>query len=312
MIWFEKFTRVCAETSVPFCFLDVSYWVADWAEGQGLVTAAVMVMSSFVKEELCAGDNVTELLLYCRDDNLRSQAVARRLGFIPTTNANADNCFTLQLDDMWQSRAFQAIREYGVRRRAEKERRQYDTAVMNREKCRAKKLRKLRENFPMQDHDNCDAAGTYLEGLRRSSSQEAKWRIVDECYKLEESEYSYDEEARRREAVLRGREILCEFLTQKIIPDSMEIDRLLELDGGRSAIASFRERLMETQRNQWQTMQKGRVPALSRLSQYRGEVLVESPQASGPPESRIRRYHESMGSLAPLESLNDVWQAIQG
>ncbi|KAF4717369.1 hypothetical protein FOZ62_020954, partial [Perkinsus olseni] len=99
---FEKFTRVCPETSVPFCFLDVSYWVADWAEGRGLVSTAVMVMTSFVTEELCAGDNITELLLYCRDDNLRSQAVARRLGFLPTTNANADNCFTLQLDDMWQ------------------------------------------------------------------------------------------------------------------------------------------------------------------------------------------------------------------
>ncbi|KAF4722855.1 NAD-dependent protein deacetylase sirtuin-2, partial [Perkinsus olseni] len=98
---FEKFTRVCAETSARFCFLDVSYWVADWAEGQGLVTAAVIVMSAFVKEELCAADNVTELLLYCRDDNLRSQAVARGLGFLPTTNANADNCLTLQLDDMW-------------------------------------------------------------------------------------------------------------------------------------------------------------------------------------------------------------------
>ncbi|KAF4660212.1 NAD-dependent protein deacetylase sirtuin-2 [Perkinsus olseni] len=246
MIWFEKFTRVCPETSVPFCFLDVSYWVADCAEGQGLVSTAVMVMTSFVKEELCAGDNVTEVLLYCRDDNLRSQAVARRLGFIPTTNANADNCFTLQLDDMWHS------------------------------------------------------------------SQEVKWRIAEGCYKLEESEHSYDEEARGREAVLRGREILCEFLTQKIIPDSMEIDRLLELDGGRSAIASLRERLLETQRNQWQAMQPGRVPTLSHFSQYRGEVLVGSSQASGPPESRIRRYHESMGSLAPLESLDDVWQAIQG
>ncbi|KAF4704576.1 hypothetical protein FOZ63_011848, partial [Perkinsus olseni] len=239
---FEKFTRVCAETSARFCFLDVSYWVADWAEGQGLVTAAVIVMSAFVKEELCAADNVTELLLYCRDDNLRSQAVARGLGFLPTTNANADNCLTLQLDDMWQYRVSQAIRANGVRRWAEKER------------------------------------SEYLKGLRRSSSMDVKWRIVEECYKLEESEHSYDEEARRREAVLHGREILRESLTQKIIPDSMEIDRLLVLDGGRSAIASLRERPPEMERNQWQAMQKGREPAFSHLNQYRGKVHVESSQ----------------------------------
>lgn len=53
---FEKFTRVCPKTSVPFSFLDVSYWLTDSAQGHGLVTTAVMVMLQFVRRHSTTGD----------------------------------------------------------------------------------------------------------------------------------------------------------------------------------------------------------------------------------------------------------------
>ncbi|KAF4677211.1 NAD-dependent protein deacetylase sirtuin-2 [Perkinsus chesapeaki] len=358
MIWFEKFGRVCPKTDTPYQFLDVSYWLAQWAEGKGLVTTAVIVMLDFVKRELCEGDNVTELLIYCRNDNIRSQGVAHRLGLLPTVNATADNCFTLQLDDMWKYRVFQAIRTAVVHGTIVKEEKAYESAVIQREKYAGKKLLKLRNIFDrgeMEGCSSCDEVGSKLKRIR--SRSERKWKMLEECYELEKMERSYAQEASWRKTVLEGRKRLSKSLTERIIPATMEIDRATSLHDDLAVLVNLRKRRTDMERNQWQMMTMSADPAIRCLTlRESGQRIIGRPpdacdslssdiciKISSDPQPDHNRVdakggmtHEkkdkdqetssddvkkdtltrlrfsSVGSLPPLQSIGDVWRALQG
>ncbi|EER19396.1 hypothetical protein Pmar_PMAR012373, partial [Perkinsus marinus ATCC 50983] len=72
----------------------------------------------------------------------------------------------------------------------------HERAVIESEKYAGKKLRKLQGSFQRHNFTNCDEAAEYLNSFPRKSALDAKWRLLEDCYELEEKEHSYAEEAK--------------------------------------------------------------------------------------------------------------------
>jgi ribosomal-protein-serine acetyltransferase len=59
-------------------FFEIGYWVRRSAEGRGYVTEAVRLLTDYAFDSLAAN----RVMIRCDSRNLRSAAVARRLGFV--------------------------------------------------------------------------------------------------------------------------------------------------------------------------------------------------------------------------------------
>ncbi|MGO8946677.1 MAG: GNAT family N-acetyltransferase [Ktedonobacterales bacterium] len=59
-------------------FFEIGYWVRKSAEGRGYVTEAVRLLTDYAFDSLAAN----RIVIRCDARNLRSAAVARRLGFV--------------------------------------------------------------------------------------------------------------------------------------------------------------------------------------------------------------------------------------
>lgn len=71
---------------------DIGYWVAPWGRGRGVGSASVREMIDLVRNE----KDVTGLVAYVAAENVASQSVVRRAGFIDVARRHGPACRDLQ------------------------------------------------------------------------------------------------------------------------------------------------------------------------------------------------------------------------
>lgn len=71
---------------------DIGYWVAPWGRGRGVGSAAVRAMTDIVRTE----EDMSRLVAYVAAENLASQSVVRRAGFIEVARQEGPACRNLE------------------------------------------------------------------------------------------------------------------------------------------------------------------------------------------------------------------------
>lgn len=71
---------------------DIGYWVAPWGRGRGVGSAAVRAMTDIVRTEV----SVTRLVALVAAENVASQSVVRRAGFLEVSRQHGPACRDLE------------------------------------------------------------------------------------------------------------------------------------------------------------------------------------------------------------------------
>lgn len=71
---------------------DIGYWVAPWGRGRGVGAAAVQAMTEIARTDW----DMSRLVAYVAEENLASQGVVRRAGFVDVARQQGPACCDLQ------------------------------------------------------------------------------------------------------------------------------------------------------------------------------------------------------------------------
>ena len=71
---------------------DIGYWVAPWGRGRGAGAAAVRAMTEIARTDA----DISRLVAYVAEENLASQEVVRRAGFVDVARQQGPACRDLQ------------------------------------------------------------------------------------------------------------------------------------------------------------------------------------------------------------------------
>lgn len=71
---------------------DIGYWVAPWGRGRGAGATAVRAMTEIARRDA----DISQLVAYVAEENLASQEVVRRAGFVDVARQQGPACRDLQ------------------------------------------------------------------------------------------------------------------------------------------------------------------------------------------------------------------------
>lgn len=71
---------------------DIGYWVAPWGRGRGAGAAAVRAMTEIARTDV----DISRLVAYVAEENLASQEVVRRAGFVDVARQQGPACRDLE------------------------------------------------------------------------------------------------------------------------------------------------------------------------------------------------------------------------